>query len=134
MNAKIFDNKFDRGDSVLSQLDLSKATCPDQELQQISIDFPLWMIKLLDKEARRLKTSSQSVIRMWIAEKLEARSETTHDPIVAEVRRVRERLLAECGGDLHKYVDRIREAQEQDRDRLVTKEEMQRRKLEAKGK
>jgi len=47
-----------------------------------------------------------------------------NDPIVAEIHRVRERLLAECGGDMQKYLDRLREAQIQDKDRLVTKDQM----------
>ena len=56
-----------------------------------------------------------------------------HDPIAEEIHRVRDRMLAECGGDFQKYMDRIREAQVQDRDRLVTKEEVLRRKAEAKN-
>jgi hypothetical protein len=55
-----------------------------------------------------------------------------NDPIVEETRRVRERLLAQCDGDLGKYVDHLIEEQAQDRDRLVTKEEVLRRKHEAK--
>ncbi len=54
----------------------------------------------------------------------------TDDPIVEEIHRIRDRMLAECGGDFEKYMDRIRDAQEQDRDRMVTKEEVLRRKLE----
>jgi hypothetical protein len=54
-----------------------------------------------------------------------------HDPIVEEIHCIRDRMLAECGGDFKKYMDRIREAQMQDRDRLVTKEELLRRKSEA---
>ncbi len=58
----------------------------------------------------------------------------TDDPIVEEIHRIRDRMLAECGGDFEKYMDRLREAQEQDRDRLVTKEDVLRRKLETKDK
>jgi hypothetical protein len=54
----------------------------------------------------------------------------TCDPIVEEIHRVRDQMLAECGGDFQKYMDRIREAQAQDRDRLVTKEDLLRRKKE----
>jgi hypothetical protein len=54
-----------------------------------------------------------------------------NDPIVEEIHRIRDRMLAECGGDFQKYMDRIRESQEQDRHRLVTKEELLRRKHEA---
>jgi hypothetical protein len=57
----------------------------------------------------------------------------THDP-VEEIRRTRDQMLADCGGDFQKYMDRIRKAQDQDRDRLVTKEEVLRRKREAKTK
>ena len=55
-----------------------------------------------------------------------------HDPIVEETRRVRQQLLAQFSGDLGKYVDHLIEEQAKDRDRLVTKEEVLRRKLEAK--
>jgi hypothetical protein len=58
----------------------------------------------------------------------------TVDPIVEEIHRIRDRMLAECGGDFEKYMDRIREAQEQDRDRLVTKEDFLRQKPETKEK
>jgi len=53
-----------------------------------------------------------------------------NDPIVEEIHRIRDQLLAECGGDFKKYMDRIRESQERDRDRLVTKEEYFRKKRE----
>jgi hypothetical protein len=54
------------------------------------------------------------------------------DPIVEEVRQVRERLLAQFNGDLGKYVDHLIEEQEKHPDRLVTKEEFLRRKCEKK--
>jgi hypothetical protein len=54
-----------------------------------------------------------------------------NDPIVEEIHCIRDKMLAECGGDFQKYMDRIRESQAQDRDRIVTKEEVLRRKHEA---
>ena len=57
-----------------------------------------------------------------------------HDPIVEEIHQVRERLLAQFDGDLSKYVDHLMKEQSQDRDRLVTKEDVLRRKLEAANK
>jgi hypothetical protein len=56
------------------------------------------------------------------------------DPIVEEIHRTRDRMLAECGGDFHKYMDRIRDAEKQDIDRVVTKEEFLRRKGKKKEK
>jgi hypothetical protein len=52
----------------------------------------------------------------------------SRDPIVEETRRVRESLLAQFDGNLGKYVDHLVEEQAKDRDRLVTKEEVVRRK------
>jgi hypothetical protein len=72
VKAKGLDKKFDRGESVLSHLDLSKATRPDQEQRRVNVDFPTWMIQSLDKEARRLGVTRQSIIKVWIAERLQA--------------------------------------------------------------
>ena len=58
----------------------------------------------------------------------------SHDPIVDETRKVRERLLAQFDGDLGKYVDHLIEEQDKERDRLVTKEDVLRRKREGTGK
>lgn len=71
MKAKDFDKKFDDGESIIEELDLSKARRPEQEQKRVNVDFPVWMIQSLDKEARRLGVPRQSVIKMWLAEKLE---------------------------------------------------------------
>ena len=71
MKAKDFDNKFDEGKSIVKHLDLSKARRPKQEQKRVNVDFPLWMIQSLDKEAKRLGVPRQSVIKMWLAERLQ---------------------------------------------------------------
>lgn len=71
MKAKDFDKKFDDGESIIDEIDLSKARRPEQEQKRVNVDFPVWMIQSLDKEARRLGVPRQSVIKMWLAEKLE---------------------------------------------------------------
>ncbi len=71
MKAKIFDQKFDEGDSVLEHLDLSRARRPGREQKRVNVDFPVWMIRALDKEARRLGVPRQSIIKIWLAERLE---------------------------------------------------------------
>ena len=71
MKAEDFDKKFDQGESVIDDLDLSKARRPEQEQRRVNVDFPVWMIHSLDKEARRLGVPRQSIIKMWLAEKLE---------------------------------------------------------------
>ena len=71
MKVKTLDKNFDDGKSVLKHFDLSKATRPGLEQKRVNVDFPLWMIQRLDKEAKRLGVPRQSLIKVWIAEKLE---------------------------------------------------------------
>ena len=71
MKAKDFDRKFDGGEDVTADLDLSKVRRPAQEQRRVNVDFPAWMIQSLDREARRLGVTRQSVIKVWIAERLD---------------------------------------------------------------
>jgi hypothetical protein len=70
MKAKELDKKFDEGKNLLEHLDLSKARRPNQEQKRVNVDFPLWMIQSLDKEAKRLGVPRQSIIKIWLAERL----------------------------------------------------------------
>jgi hypothetical protein len=71
MKANDFDRRFDEGEDVTGDLDLSKARRPAQEQRRVNVDFPAWMIQSLDREARRLGVTRQSIIKVWIAERLE---------------------------------------------------------------
>ena len=71
MKAKTFDRKFDEGESIIDQLDLSKASRPEREQKRVNVDFPVWMIHSLDKEAKRLGVPRQAIIKIWLAERLE---------------------------------------------------------------
>ncbi|MBU4482800.1 MAG: BrnA antitoxin family protein [Actinobacteria bacterium] len=71
MKAHEFDKKFDEGKDISEHLDTSKARRPEQEQKRVNVDFPLWMIDLLDKEAKRLGVPRQSIIKVWVAERLE---------------------------------------------------------------
>ena len=71
MKASEFDKKFDEGESVVGDLDLARARRASEEQRRINVDFPIWMIKGLDREARRLGVTRQSVIKMWLAERLD---------------------------------------------------------------
>ncbi len=73
MKAKQFDTKFDNGNDITQSLDLSKIRRPNQEQRRVNVDFPTWMIDSLDKEATRLGVTRQSIIKVWLAERLEAR-------------------------------------------------------------
>lgn len=65
IKAQEFDSKFDRGEDISSHLDLETAT------KSVLVDFPLWMIKALDVEAKRLGVPRQSIIKMWIGQRLD---------------------------------------------------------------
>ena len=74
MKAREFEDKFDEGEDISQYMDVSQARRPKQEQKRINVDFPLWMIHLLDKEASRLGVPRQSIIKLWIAERLEKAS------------------------------------------------------------
>jgi len=70
MKANEFDKEFDEGKDISKHLDRSKARRPAQEQKRVNVDFPKWMITLLDKEAKRLGVPRQSIIKVWVAERL----------------------------------------------------------------
>ncbi len=71
MRAEEFDKKFDDGEDITEYLDVSKARRRGQEQKRVNVDFPIWMIRLLDKEAKRLGVPRQAIIKVWIGERLE---------------------------------------------------------------
>lgn len=72
MKAKDLDKKFDEGkQDIISDLDLSSARRPNQTPRRVNVDFPEWMVASLDKEAARLGVTRQSIIKVWLAERLE---------------------------------------------------------------
>ncbi len=74
MKAREFDRKFDSGENITRHLKLSAAKRRGQEHQRVNVDFPIWMIHSLDKQAHRLGVPRQSVIKLWVAERLEKSS------------------------------------------------------------
>jgi hypothetical protein len=71
MKAKTFDKQFDEGADVTASLDLSRAKRAMQEQKRVNVDFPTWMIESLDREAGKLGVTRQSIIKVWLAERLE---------------------------------------------------------------
>jgi len=70
MKAKNFDQTFDKGEDVTAYLDLSRMHWPELVQKRVNVDFPVWMIHKLDREAKRPDVTRQSVIKMWLAERL----------------------------------------------------------------
>jgi hypothetical protein len=72
MKAKDLDKKFDAGEEdIINDLDLSSLKRPNQTPRRVNVDFPEWMIASLDKEAARLGVTRQSIIKVWLAERLD---------------------------------------------------------------
>jgi len=71
MKAKTFERKFDEGKDITDALDLTKARRPLQEQKRVNVDFPAWMVERLDREAKRVGVTRQSIIKVWLAERLE---------------------------------------------------------------
>ena len=70
MKAKTFDRKFDAGGKIVDQLDLNKARRVGTDARRVNVDFPAWMVESRDREARRLGVTRQSLIKMWLADRL----------------------------------------------------------------
>jgi hypothetical protein len=71
MRAEEFDQKFDDGEDITGDLDLGAIHRPALEHRRVNVDFPSWMVDSLDREARQLGVTRQSIIKVWIAERLE---------------------------------------------------------------
>jgi hypothetical protein len=70
MKAKTFDRKFDAAEKIVGHLDLSQARRIGADPKRVNVDFPGWMVDSLDREARRMGVTRQSLIKLWLAERL----------------------------------------------------------------
>lgn len=72
MDASELDRKFDDGEEdILDYFDMNAATRPNRRVKRVNVDFPQWVVEALDAEAQRLGVTRQSIIKVWIAERLE---------------------------------------------------------------
>ncbi|MBI1265154.1 MAG: CopG family transcriptional regulator [Alphaproteobacteria bacterium] len=71
MKAREFDAAFDAGQDLSAAVDWSKARRANEEMRRVNVDFPGWVVEALDREARHLGVTRQSLIKLWIAERLQ---------------------------------------------------------------
>ena len=72
MKATELDRTFDEGEEeVLGHFDAASETRPNRRVKRVNVDFPEWVVEALDREAQRLGITRQSIIKVWIAERLE---------------------------------------------------------------
>ena len=80
MKAKDFDAKFDEGvEDILDDLDLSTARRVNQDTKRVNVDFPAWVVDSLDREAARIGVTRQSIIKVWLVERLK---EDANNPLL----------------------------------------------------
>ena len=73
MKARDFEKKFDQGKvDIIDDLDLSTARRVNLEQKRIYVDFPSWVVESLDREAARVGVTRQSIIKVWLVERLQA--------------------------------------------------------------
>ena len=77
MKSKTFEKKFDENKAdIIDDLDLSTLRRPNQKQKRVNVDFPVWVIDSLDKEASRVGVTRQSIIKLWLVERLEELART----------------------------------------------------------
>ncbi len=86
MKAEDLDKKFDDGENILDHFELASLRKPLLDQKRVNIDFPLWVIKSLDQESQRLGVTRQSLIKVWIAEKL---GQQVKSPTLAPLKKLR---------------------------------------------
>ena len=78
MKATEFESKFDAdAEDLIDDLELSTLKRPNQTQKRVNVDFPVWMIESLDREASRVGVTRQSIIKVWLAERLESQAATS---------------------------------------------------------
>jgi alpha/beta superfamily hydrolase len=70
MKAHEFDEAFDQDKDMTELVDWSKARRPNTQTKRVNVDFPAWVVEALDQQAQRLGVTRQSLIKLWIAERL----------------------------------------------------------------
>jgi hypothetical protein len=70
MKAEQLDDIFESGEDLLAHLDLSTARRLNLQQKRVNVDMPIWMIENLDREADRVGVTRQSIIKVWLAERL----------------------------------------------------------------
>jgi hypothetical protein len=71
ITAEEFDERFDRGDDISAFVDKSTIMRPGIETRRVNVDFPEWIIRNLDVESKMIGVSRQSLIKVWVSERLQ---------------------------------------------------------------
>lgn len=70
ITAEELDKKFNDGEDISEYLDWSKAVRPNLDQKRVNLDLPIWMIDRLDVEAKRIGVTRQSIMKVWLSERI----------------------------------------------------------------
>ncbi len=65
-----FDARFDNGEDLSAHIDWTSARRPNLVIKRVNVDFPTWVVEALDEQAERLGVTRQSLIKIWITDRL----------------------------------------------------------------
>ena len=70
ITAEELDRRFDNGEDISQFLDWDKVTRPGLEPRRVNVDLPTWMVSELDKQASLIGVTRQSIIKVWLSERI----------------------------------------------------------------
>ena len=70
VSAREFDKAFEAGGDITPLLDLTTTQRPGLEQRRINVDLPAWIIASLDNAARTVGVTRQSIIKIWLADRI----------------------------------------------------------------
>jgi hypothetical protein len=79
VSAEELDRRFDNGEDISRYLDWKSARRPGLEQRRVNVDLPIWMIESLDGEAKRVGVTRQSIVKVWLAERIKAEQSAISD-------------------------------------------------------
>ena len=80
ISAEELDRRFDNGEDISTHLDWKSARRPGLEQRRVNVDLPIWMIDSLDGEAKRVGVTRQSIVKVWLAERIKAEQGAAPNP------------------------------------------------------
>lgn len=75
MTAQEFERRFDEGEDITPYIDDSSIRRPGLEARRVNVDFPEWIIQKLDFQSKMIGVSRQSLIKLWVAERVQQEHE-----------------------------------------------------------
>jgi hypothetical protein len=81
ITAEELDRRFDDGEDITEFLNLDQAFRPNLEQRRVNLDLPNWMIACLDQEAKRVGVTRQSIMKVWMSERIKAEQVGSGQPM-----------------------------------------------------